>query len=195
MDYLWPIIIIVSYIFALINGNMEKVNEAIFNSLTDVIQLSITLLGNMCLWCGILNIIKSTSMIDRLKKVLKPILNTLFPDEKNNKKVMDNISINIISNMLGIGNAATPAGLQAMEEMKKNNNDQKNITNSMAMLIILNTASIQIIPTTVIALMISFGENNPTKIVAPIWISTLAGTITAIIITKAVSKIKRSRER
>ena len=194
MDYLWPIIIIISYIYALINGNMEKVNEAIFDSITDVIQLSITLLGNMCLWCGIMNIIKSTSMIYRLKKVLKPILNILFPEEKNNKNVIDNISINIVSNMLGIGNAATPAGLQAMKEMKKNN-DQKDITNSMAMLIILNTTSIQIIPTTVIALMMSFGESNPTKIVAPIWISTLAGTMTAIIITKAISNIKRRRER
>lgn len=170
---------------------MEKVNNSIFSSVSEVITLSLTLLGNMCLWCGIMNIVKSTNTINIIKKVLKPIIFWLYPSEKENTEVINNISINMASNILGIGNASTPAGLKAMEEMQHNNKNKKELSDSMFMLISLNTTSIQLIPTTVIAIRSSLNSQNPTNIIVPIWLSTIAGTVVAIIVTKIMIKIKK----
>ena len=190
MNYLWPILIIASYVYAVLTGNIESVNNSIFSSVSDVVKLALTLLGNMCLWCGIMNIVKSTNILNWLNKALMPLLNWLYPNEKNNKEVMDEISMNTIANMLGIGNAATPAGLKAMEKMQNNNPDKSKITDSMAMLIVLNTTSIQIIPTTVIAIRSSLESISPSEVITPIWISTMAGTIMAILVTKLLLKKK-----
>ena len=195
MNFLWPILIIISYLFAVISGNVEKINESIFSSVSDVIQLSLTLLGNMCLWCGIMNIVKNTKIIEVLKKIMQPILNWLFPGEKNDKEVMNEISINTISNMLGIGNAATPAGLKAMELMQGKNTNKKEASKSMAMLIVMNTTSIQLIPTTVIAIRASLNSQNPSEIIVPIWISTLAGTVAAIVVNKYINKRRKEKRR
>ena len=186
MNYLWPILIIASYVYAVLTGNIESVNNSIFSSVSDVVKLALTLLGNMCLWCGIMNIVKSTSIINWLNKILMPLLNWLYPNEKNNKEVMDEISMNTIANMLGIGNAATPAGLKAMEKMQKNNPDKSKTTDSMTMLIVLNTTSIQIIPTTVLAIRSSLESSSPSEVITPIWISTMAGTVIAILVTKLI---------
>lgn len=194
LNYLWPLLIIISYIFALITGNIEEVNKAIFSSVTDVIPLTLTLVGNMCLWCGIMNIVKSTKIIKLLTKMLKPILNWLYPNEVNDKKVMNNISVNMVSNILGIGNAATPAGLQAMADMQNKNINKSKLTDSMCMLIVLNTTSIQLIPTTIIAIRSSFNSSNPSKIIIPIWIATFAGTIVAIVSTKILIAINNKKE-
>lgn len=191
MNFLWPFLIIISYIYSILTGNMEKVNNSIFSSVSEVITLSLTLLGNMCLWCGIMNIVKSTNTINIIKKVLKPIIFWLYPSEKENTEVINNISINMASNILGIGNASTPAGLKAMEEMQHNNKNKKELSDSMFMLISLNTTSIQLIPTTVIAIRSSLNSQNPTNIIVPIWLSTIAGTVVAIIVTKIMIKIKK----
>lgn len=194
MNYLWPILIIVSYLYALFTGNMEKVNSSIFDSVSDVVTLTMTLLGNMCLWCGIMNIVKNTRIIDFLKKALRPLLRWLYPEEKNNEKVMENISINMVSNMLGIGNAATPAGIKAMEEMQKNNKNKNRMTDSMSTLIVLNTASIQLVPTTVLAIRSSLNSQNPTEIIIPIWISTIVGTVAGVLVNKIVLKFEKAKE-
>ena len=100
MNYLWPILILVSFLISCINGKIEDVNNSIFISIKDAIQLSLTLLGNMCLWCGIIKIIQSTGIIKFLQKILKPILDFLFKDARNNKEAMEAISINTISKAL-----------------------------------------------------------------------------------------------
>ena len=194
MNYLWPIMIIVSYLYALFTGNMEKVNSSVFASVSDVVTLTMTLLGNMCLWCGIMNIVKNTKIIDILKRILTPLLRWLYPDEKNNEKVMENISINMVSNMLGIGNAATPAGIKAMEEMQKVNKSKNRLSDSMATLIVLNTASIQLVPTTVLAIRSSLNSQNPTKIIIPIWISTIVGTVVGLLANKIIIKLEKLKQ-
>lgn len=194
MNYLWPIMIIVSYLYALFTGNIEKVNNSVFASVSDVVNLTMTLLGNMCLWCGIMNIVKNTKIIDILKRILRPLLRWLYPDEKNNEKVMENISINMVSNMLGIGNAATPAGIKAMEEMQKVNKSKNRLSDSMATLIVLNTASIQLVPTTVLAIRSSLNSQNPTEIIIPIWISTVVGTVVGLLANKIIIKLEKLKQ-
>ena len=119
MNYLWPILILVSYIFSLVSGNISELNNSIFSSVSDVVKLSLTLVGNMCLWSGMIKIIQSTRIMSFLMRILRPLLNWLFPDAKHNEKAMEKLSINTVSNIIGIGNAATSAGLEAMEEMQK----------------------------------------------------------------------------
>lgn len=195
MNFLWPILILISFIFSLISGNIENINNAIFSSVSDVITLSLTLLGNMCLWCGLIKIIQSTKIIKILKKILKPVLNWLFKDTKDNDKAMEAISLNTISNIIGIGNAATSSGLKAMEEMQKENKQKDKLTDSMVMLIVLNTTSIQILPTSIMAIRASLGAQNPAKIILPIWISTIIGTTVGILVTKLLLRKNNEREK
>lgn len=194
MNLIWPIIIIISYIYAVFTGRINEVNASIFNVSKTALNLSLTLVGNMCLWCGIIKIIESTKLINILIKALRPILNFLYPDEKNNKDVMEDISINMVSNIIGIGNASTSSGLKAMEKLKEENGSSNKLTNSMTMLVVLNTTSIQIIPTTVLSIRASLNSENPAKIIIPIWISTLVGTTIAIILTKIIIKLDKKME-
>ena len=177
LNKIWPIFIIISFSYAIFSGNLEKLNLAIFSSTNDAINLSINLLGTMCLWNGIMQVATKTTMTDKLIKCMKPIINLLFPELKENKLIQKEISMNIIANVLGLGNAATPLGLKAMESMQKENLKKDTLTDSMMVFIVLNTASIQIIPTTVIAIRNSLGSSNPTSIVFPVWIATICAAI------------------
>lgn len=177
LNIVWPIFIIISFSFAIFSGNLEKLNSSIFESTNDAINLTLNLLGTICLWNGIMQIASSTSVIEKLTKFLKPVIKFLFPELKNNSKIQKEISMNIIANILGLGNAATPLGLKAMKSMQKENTKKDTLTDSMMMFIVLNTASIQIIPTTVIAIRNSLGSNNPTSIVFPVWIATIAAAV------------------
>ena len=139
-----------------------------------------------------MEIVKKTSLIKKLKNILKPVLFWLMPDVKKNDRALEHVSINIISNILGLGNAATPAGISAMSELGKVNENKKQISDSMMMLIVINTTSIQLIPTTIIAIRASLNSTNPSNIIVPIWISTIVGTFMGIFITKLL--IKRGKK-
>ena len=120
-----------------------------------------------------MQIANKTSLIQKLTKFLKPIIKFLFPEIKENTQIQQEISMNMIANILGLGNAATPLGLKAMKSMQKENKNKDILSNSMAMFIVLNTASIQLIPTTVIAIRNSLESKNPTAIVFPVWVATI----------------------
>ena len=129
-----------------------------------------------------------TSMIEKLTKFLKPVISFIFPEIKNDKKISKEISMNMVANILGLGNAATPLGLKAMESMQKINTDKSKLSNPMAMFILINTASLQIVPTTVISIRSSVGSQEPTKIIFAVWIATIAAFSTAIIAGKFLIK-------
>ena len=188
LNILWPIFIILSFIYALISGNVSQVNEGIFNSLTDAVELSLTFLGTICLWNGIMAIAKKTSLIKNMTGFLKPFINFLFPDLKNNENAKQEISMNMIANILGLGNAATPLGMKAMKTRQKENKQTDTLTNSMMMFIVINTASIQLIPTNVIAIRMSLNSQNPTMIILPVWIVTIIAAVVGIVFTKILIK-------
>lgn len=177
LNKIWPVFIIVSFSYAIFSGNLEQLNSSIFESTNDAISLSINLLGTICLWNGIMQIANKTTIIDKLTNFLSPIIKLLFPEIKKNKQIQKEISMNVIANILGLGNAATPLGLKAMKSMQKENPKKDTLTNSMIVFIVLNTASIQIIPTTVIAIRNSLGSSNPTSIVFPVWIATICAAV------------------
>ena len=186
LNIVWPVFIIISFSFAIFSGNLENLNNSIFESTNSAISLSIDLLGSMCLWSGIMQIASKTTLIKNLTKCLEPILNFLFPKLKKNKKIKKEISMNMIANILGLGNAATPLGLKAMKSMQEENEKKDTLTDSMMMFIVINTASIQIIPTTVIAIRNSLGSENPTLIIFPTWLATIISAIIGVIIAKVV---------
>ena len=188
LNIIWPVFIIISFVYAIFTGRVNEINNGIFESASDAVELSITFLGTMCLWNGIMEIVKRTTLMEKLSKFLKPVMNFLFPDLKNNPKANSEISMNVIANILGLGNAATPLGLKAMKTMQNANKQKDTLSNSMAMFIVLNTASLQLIPTNVIAIRTSLNSANPTQIILPVWGATIVAAIVGVIATKILIK-------
>lgn len=191
LNILWPIFIIISIVYAFFSGNIESLNNSIFESTESAVNLTLTLLGTTCLWSGIMEIASKTHLIEILSKILKPVIKKLFSNIDIEGKSCNNIIMNIIANILGLGNAATPLGLKAMNELQKENKNKENLSDNMMMLIVLNTASLQIIPTTIIAIRSSLGSDNPTKIIFPVWISTICAAIVGIFVTKIIIKVTK----
>ena len=194
LNLVWPIFIIISFSYAIFSGNLQNLNSSIFDSVESAVNLSITMLGTMCLWSGIINVAANTNIMKMMNKILKPIVRFLFPEIRENKKAQSEISMNMIANILGLGNAATPLGLKAMETLQEENKNKEELSNSMIMLIVINTASIQIIPTTIIAIRSSLGSENPTSIIVPVWIATICAAIVGITVTKLLIKYSNKRE-
>ena len=121
LNIIWPAFIIISVLYAFIGGNIEEVSNGIFESSSSAVELTITFFGTICLWNGIMEIAKRTSLMDKITKLLRPLIHFLFPELKNNKQANEEISMNMVANLLGLGNAATPLGLKAMQTMKKEN--------------------------------------------------------------------------
>lgn len=188
LNIIWPAFIIISYLYAIYVGNTNAINNSIFESCKSAVDLSITFLGTMCLWSGIMKIAQKTTLVNKLTNLLSPIMKRLFPDIKKEDETYKEISMNMVANILGLGNAATPLGLKAMKTMQKQNQKKDTLTNSMAMFIIINTASIQIIPTTVIAIRSSLGSQNPTSIIIPVWIATIGAAISGVVSAKILMK-------
>ena len=188
LNKIWPFFIMISFIFAIITGNIENFNSSIFSSCTQAVELTIKLFGTMCLWNGLMKIVQETSLIKRLSNMISPLMKVLFPKMKKEDKEYKEITINIIANLLGIGNAATPLGLKAMQTMKEKNPNKERITDPMAMFIVLNTASLQLIPSAVIAVRASLGSTNATQIILPVWIATITADIAGIIASKILMK-------
>ena len=192
LNKIWPLFIIISFIYAFFSGNIEKVNSGIFESTKSAVNLSVIFLGTICLWNGIMQIAYKSNLINIIVKILNPIIKILFPEIKNNGKIKKEISMNIVANILGLGNAATPLGIKAMNSLQEINKDKNKLSNSMMMFIVINTASLQLIPTTVIAIRTSLNSNNPTSIVVPVWGATICSIIIAVIFTKIL--IWKSKE-
>jgi len=188
LNSIWPIFLIVSFSYAICFGDISSINSSIFESTESAVNLCIKLLGTICLWSGIMKIAENTGIIYVLKRLLRPLFRKIFPDINENEEVYTEISMNVIANIMGLGNAATPMGLKAMKSLQKKNREKNRLSNEMAIFIVLNTASLQIIPTTVIAIRNSLGSKNPTSILIPVWIATICALISAIISAKILIK-------
>lgn len=188
LNIIWPVFIIISVLYALITGNIQNVSNGIFDSASSAVQLTLTFFGTICLWNGIMEIAKNTSLINKLTKILNPFIRFLFPELKNNKQAQEEISMNMVANLLGLGNAATPLGLKAMQTMQKENTKKDTLTNSMAIFIVINTASLQLIPTNVIAIRSSLGSQEPSNIILQVWLATVIAAIVGITASKILMK-------
>ena len=184
MNKIWGAIILISLIAGIALGNSASLTTAVIDAATEAVKLLISIGSMMCLWSGIMNIAQKSGLTDLLAKLFSPVISRLFPDYSANKEVMGAISMNITANMLGLGNAATPFGIAAMKSMVKYSPLKKgNANKSIITFVVLNTASIQLIPTTVSALRRAAGSNTPMDILPYVWICSacaLAAGLTAV---------------
>ena len=160
INYLFSSFFIIGIIYSLLTNNLSISNEML-NASSKAIELIFTMLPVMCLWLGIVNIAKKSGLLDKLANFLTPLLKIIFPEIPKEHKAFSYISINIIMNMLGVGNAATPFGLKSMKSLQELNNNKDEASRSMITFIILNTAAVTIIPTTIISLRIANNSINP----------------------------------
>lgn len=184
VNYIWVFMTVVGFVFALINGTMEEVNKAIFDGAKEAVTLCIGLISVLVFWLGMMRIAEESGLLERLSKLFRPLVKRLFPEVPVSHPAMGYILSNMISNMFGLGNAATPLGIKAMEELKKLNGGKDSASRSMVTFLAINTASITIIPTTVIAIRMNYHSASPTEIVVPTIIATVISALGAILIDR-----------
>lgn len=191
MNKIWVFMIVISIAIGMAQGLAPEMVNSIFDSTKSATENSLNIIGMICLWSGIMKIAEECGVVQKLSKVVSPLLNILFPKMEKDSEARGAIALNMTANLLGLGNVATPLGLSAMEKMQEQNPDKDTLTNEMMMLIVLNTASIQLIPTSIIALRVAHGSSNPVLIVVPILIASLASVIAGILLVKIKCKRKK----
>lgn len=185
---IWASLLGIGIIFLLLTGNLNVLNESILSNANDALELMLNLFPLIVLWTGILKIADDSGLLDKFAKLLTPFLSKLFPNVPKENKALGYISSNIAANMLGLGSAATPAGLKAMDELQKINKDKKTASESMITFLVLNTAGVTIIPTTILALRVAYGSMNPEEIILPAIIATASSSIAGLTLDYIIRK-------
>ena len=193
LNSLWAGMILIGIIFAAFTGRIPEITDAALDSSKEAVTLCITMIGVMAFWMGLMEIAAKAGMIEKGAKMLKPFVRFLFPEVPEGHKAGEHITTNIIANFLGLGWAATPAGLKAMEELGKLNHGSPVASNAMCNFLILNISSLQLIPVNVIAFRSQYGSVNPTAIVGAGIVATAISTGTAIIFCKIMDRKKTRR--
>ncbi|MEH7883091.1 nucleoside recognition domain-containing protein [Bacillus sp. JJ1609] len=184
VNYIWVIMTLIGLVFAMVNGTMAEVNEAVFSGAKEAVTLCIGLISILVFWLGMMRIAEESGLLSKLSSLFKPFVSKLFPEVPSNHPAMGYILSNMIANMFGLGNAATPLGIKAMEELKELNGGKKEASRSMITFLAINTASITLIPTTVIAIRMNYNSENPTDIVGPTLVATAVSAVAAIFIDR-----------
>lgn len=184
MNKIWPWLIGISIVIGIWNGKVQEITTCIFDSSKSAIETCMNILGVICLWSGFMKIAEKSGMLRKMEKVVYPLMRILFPELKKESPAVGSIAMNMTANMIGLGNIATPMGLKAMEELQKENKNKDTLSKSMMTFLVLNMSSIQLIPTTVIALRASYGSENPAEIVLPVFIASFTAVIVGILLVK-----------
>ncbi|KTC89173.1 nucleoside recognition domain-containing protein [Legionella cincinnatiensis] len=189
LNIIWLSMIFISVIVGIIEGRIDEVARAVTDSAKLGFEIALGLAGIMSLWLGIMSIATESGLVTLLGKLLRPILKWLFPDIPPEHPAMGAMTMNIAANMLGLANAATPFGLQAMKELQTLNEHAKIATNSMCTFLAINTSSVQLIPATAIAYLAANGSTNPSGVIVSSLIATIISTVVAIISVKQLAKL------
>ena len=188
MNYIFYFLIVISIIIGALNGKLQDVVNAVMDGAELSVKIAISLIGIMAFWLGIMKIAQKSGIIDWLAKVLKPVTKILFNEIPPESDAVGDIAMNFMANAFGLGNAATPFGIKAMEELQKQNKDKTSASNSMCLFLGMNTAGFQLIPTTVLAVLVGIGYKNPTEIIAPTLLVTTIAFVSAIILSKIFAR-------
>ena len=189
MTVIWTGMTAVSLLCALIFGNGSLLASAALDGAASAVELGISMAGILCLWMGVMEVMQRAGLAEKLAKLLRPILRRLFPEFSGDRGVMDTIAANVSANLLGLGNAATPLGLEAARRMSRRTPGVAG--DSLCMLVVCNTASIQLIPTTVAAVRMGAGCQTPFDILPAVWITSLLSVLTGILAAKICAKLWR----
>lgn len=189
LGYIWFFFILTSIIIGGINGKIGAVVQSIVDSSQLAVEISISLIGVMAFWLGMMKLAEKSGIVSAISKLIKPITKRLFSDVPPEHPAIGHIAMNFSANALGVTNAATPIGIKAMTELQKLNPDKKTATNAMCTFLAINTAGVQLIPASIIAVLAAAGAKNPTVIIGPTFISTLIALISAVTVVKLLEKM------
>ncbi len=187
LNYIWAGMLVISFAVGTLNGKIGEVGTSVMTGAKDAAALCFSLLGIMCLWTGLSKIAEKSGLTNALSSLLYPITKILFPRLKKDSAALSAIVMNIVANLLGMGNAATPLGIKAMKELDKLNPDKKTATDEMCMFAVINTASVQLLPTTLIALRETYKSENPGEIILAVWITSVIVIFVAVMLAKIFS--------
>ncbi|MBQ6814078.1 MAG: nucleoside recognition protein [Lachnospiraceae bacterium] len=183
LNYLWAGMILIGIVYGAFTGNLSAIGNGALESANDAVSLAITMLGVISMWTGLMEIAKECGIISSASRFMSPLIRFLFPDVPKDSKASEYITTNFIANIFGLGWAATPAGLKAMEELSKLNKSDA-ASNAMCTFLVINISSLQLIPVNMIAYRTEYGSANPSAILFPALIATSVGTIVAILYCK-----------
>ncbi|HOE56656.1 MAG TPA: nucleoside recognition domain-containing protein [Bacillota bacterium] len=190
INRLWYYMIVIAVAFAATGGRLELLTDEIFVSLQYSIELGIGLLGGMMLWCGVLKVAERSGLVDNISTLIRPVMRMLFRGIPSKSAAMGAMIMNITSNMLGLGNAATPMGLKAMQELQELNPKKDTATDAMCLFLVVNAAPIQLLPATVLSLRVSAGSANPGIIILPTIISSFAAVSVGVTACKLLERAR-----
>lgn len=192
MSLIWSGMILVSIIFSIIGGCTQAVSAAALDGAAAGITLSLSLAGTLCLWSGLVKVMERAGLMRGLAKVLSPVLRRIFPQTSRDEAAIGYLSANVSANLLGLGNAATPLGIAAVKQMRQLSGSDE-ATDEMCRLVVMNTASIQLIPTTVAAVRAARGAAAPFDILPAVWISSLCSVSVGIAVTVLCKRLWRKQ--
>ena len=184
VNYLWGIFIILGILYSFLTGNTDNMNSVILDTGKDALKLLQNIFPLMCLWLGVMNIALKSGLLESLARKLRPILKVIFPEIPKDHEALSFIASNIIVNMVGLGNAATPFGLNAMKSLNELNDNQDIASRSMITFLVINTSSVTLIPTTVITLRLLNGSTNPTEILSISILVTVLSCLLGLLIDR-----------
>ena len=188
LNYLWGCMILIGVVYAALTGNIDSVTSGALDGVKDAVSLCITMLGVMAFWCGLMEIAEKSGLIDKCKCGVAPLISWLFPNVPRQSRAFSYITTNMISNFLGLGWAATPAGIRAMQELSELNGHNSVASCDMCTFLVINISSIQLIPVNIIAYRSQYGSANPTSILFPSIIATTCSTFVAVIFCRFMMK-------
>ncbi len=191
MNKIWGFMILISISIGIYKGLASEMVNSIFESTKTATENTINMIGMICLWSGIMKIAEECGVVKKLAKFVAPIINKLYPKLKGDDEAKGNIAMNMTANILGLGNIATPLGLKAMEKLQEKNKEKDTLSDEMMMLIVINTTSIQLIPTSIISLRVAHNSKNPVIIVVPILIASFISVLVGILLVKLKCRNKR----
>lgn len=193
INYIWLGMILLGILWGAITGKLGNVTQAVITSAEEGVSLCAVLLGIMCMWSGLMKIAEKSGLINAITRLSKGLLSALFPEVSGNRSAMGAILLCFAANFLGLGNAATPLGIKAMEELQKLNKRKSTATESMILFMVINASCIQLIPTNVIALRNAAGSADPSGILPHIWVSSSISTMTALLFFYIFRAMDRKR--
>lgn len=188
INYIWFGIIVIGIVVGVLTGQGAELSTGIIESSEGTTKFIISMVGIMCFWSGVMKIAEKSGLTNKLASLLKPFLKLLFKEAGKNDKALGAIVMNITANMFGLGNAATPFGIKAMQELDKLNDEKGRATNDMVLFLVMNAACIQLLPSTVISMRAASGSTNPASIVLPAIIATAGAAFTGILICKLLQR-------
>lgn len=194
MNYIFYFLIVISIVVGALNGRLSEVVNSILTGAELSVKVAFSLIGIMAFWLGMMKIAEKCGLIALIAKLIKPITKKLFNEIPEDSPAIGDIAMAFAANAFGLSNAATPIGIKAMEELQKNNIDKTSASNAMCMFLAMSTAGFQLIPATVIAVLISIGYKNPTEIIAPTLLVTTIAFVSAILLAKVFQKYWRPQE-